>query len=446
MNSTLSLIIELFTNLYQGAIFTAFINLFFTPRFSKKANFLICSIVTFAMFLTITAINHIFTSYSNIEIVAFMVIMIPFSVFCHKGKLYMKIIMPILIFGLFMCVAMTYTSAVSAIFKKNALSVLLESTVYRYIYIMIFNVTYLFVLFMLYRLFKNKINLKKPTDIFTCIVIPVLTIAIAFLSTAIITDESTSEEARIYLGIITIIAFIIVFGMFYIMKEITRAAEIKAVNLIMVRDQQMYKNQIDNQNKYIEEISHVRHETRRKLSYIDELIKNNNLAEAHSVCCDSVTEIDNITPVYNTPNIYLNSILNIIQNKAIKENTDCRFTIKSSLEGIDSCDLLSLLGNISDNAFEAMRNLKNDKFLQITAFEKEHYYIISVKNSSSSGVLADNPKLSSTKGDVKNHGHGLKIVRNIVEKYNGNLTFTEHNNVFDVSFMLQKPEKQNTPQ
>lgn len=442
MNSTVSMAIELFTNLYQGAIFTAFINLFFTPKFNKKLNFIICSTVIIIMFATITGINHYFSTYADIEIFAFLAIMVPFSVFCHKGKLWLRIVMPMIIFGLFMCLAMSYTTVISMVFNKDVTSILITSNVYRYIYLLIFNVTYLFILFTIYRFFKNKINLKKPTDIFTCIIIPALTIVITFLSTAIITDESTTEEARIQLGIITIIAFIIVFTMFYIMREITKAAEIRAVNFVMSRDQQMYKKHIENQNRYIEEISHVKHEMRRKLSYVDELIKSGNLTEAHKVCSDSANEIDSITPIYSTPNIYLNAILNVIHSKAAEHNTKHRFTIKSSLDGIDGCDLLSLLGNITDNAFEAMESQKNDRLLQITAFENEHYYIISVKNTTDSNVLLENPHLRSTKADSKHHGHGLKIVRNIVEKYNGNLKFSEQNDIFDVSLMLEKPKEQ----
>ena len=115
-------------------------------------------------------------------------------------------------------------------------------------------------------------------------------------------------------------------------------------------------------------------------------------------------------------------------------------TVTSSLSQLDGLDLLSILGNLCDNAFEALEKVKGEKLLAITILEKEYYYIISMKNSIASPILTENPNLKTTKPDKYAHGHGLKIVKSITSKYDGNISFDERDSCFVVNIMLQKPQ------
>ncbi len=438
MNEAVNFIFELTVNLFQGTVFTLFCNMFFTPRFKRGINALGCSVTIILLFFTITIINYRFSTYDEIEILAYLLIIIPFTVFFHKGKLFLKIVMPVIIFVVYMCVAMGYTSTISSVFNRNIEQIIMDSSAYRYIYIIITNLSYIFILYIIVRVYKNKIDLTNPIDIITCFAIPALTMITAIICTYIITDPKTPEFNRICLGIITFIAFIIAFAMFPLMKQISKAAEVRALNILMAKEQEMYKTEITNQNTYIEEVSHVKHEMKRKLFCISELLAEGNISEAQHICAISEQELRDITPTFRTDNLYLNAILNTTLKKAKEYNVSTQLTIKSDLIGVDGSDLLSLAGNIIDNAFEALQKVKSDKLLQITIFEKEHYYIVSVRNTVPKPVLEENPDLKTTKSETKSHGHGLNIVKSIVKKYKGTITFNDRNETFDVSFMLEK--------
>lgn len=437
MNEKINFLFELFINLFQGIVFTLFCNSFFTPKFKKWINTTICAGVTLLLFAVITLINLTNTSIANIEIVLYLAIIVPFSVFCHKGKTFLKIVMPVISFVILMCIAMGFTTILSVVFNKNVEQVIAASTVYRFLYVIITNITFVFILYLIYRIYKDKIDIKKPTDVILCFVIPILTMIIVFLATSVITDAATSETNRIYLGIISVIAFVVAFSMFALMKQITKAAELKTLNIVMAKEQEMYKEEISNQNKYIEEISHVKHEMKRKLAHINHLISNGDIESAKGICKTSELELKEISPVFRTDNIYLNAILNKTYAKATERNIVTQFTIKSNLKDINTLDLVSLLGNLIDNAFDALENVTGEKNMHITIFEKERYYIISVKNSINKSVLDSNPHLKTTKSDKKAHGQGLKIIRNIVDKNNGNISFKEKENCFIVSLMLE---------
>ena len=62
------------------------------------------------------------------------------------------------------------------------------------------------------------------------------------------------------------------------------------------------------------------------------------------------------------------------------------------------------------------------------------YYIFSLKNSISQSVIDNNPTLLSTKFD----GYGIKIIREIAEKYNGYSDFYEENGMFCCVVLLRK--------
>ncbi len=438
MNETFDVVFNQILNLLQGVFFVIYCNAFFTPKLKKRTNTFVSIFFIVLLYVAINIINLFFPVYSNFEILINFAIMIPFSVFFHKGNLYLKILIPILSFLIMMCMAMLYSTIISIIFGKDFEQIMIDSTVYRYLYMLIANATYVFVMYIIYRIYKDKINLKKPTDIIMFFAIPLLTLGINILATAVIYDAETSEWNRICVGIIALITFVIAFAMFSLMQRIGKSAEVNALNTVMKKEQEMYKSEIINQSRYIEDVSRVKHEMKNKLFCINEFLRSGRIAEAQKICEDAETELSEITTVFRTDNVYLDALLNMANQKAIDNNIEFRPTIKSNLMDISGTDLISLLGNLLDNALEALQKSNSDKHLQITIFEKDKYYMFSVKNSIEESVISTNPELETTKQEKKLHGHGLKIVKEIVKKHNGTISFYEKNGTFDVMCMLER--------
>ena len=65
---------------------------------------------------------------------------------------------------------------------------------------------------------------------------------------------------------------------------------------------------------------------------------------------------------------------------------------------------------------------------------------INVSNSINKSVLTENPELKSSKSDSKNHGYGIKIIREIVEKYSDYVDFFEKDNEFTVNIIIHTNE------
>ena len=105
--------------------------------------------------------------------------------------------------------------------------------------------------------------------------------------------------------------------------------------------------------------------------------------------------------------------------------------------GIEISDIVTILGNLLDNAIDAVDKLAN-KWISVTIkLVKGNLYIL-VKNPYEGEIRfkdGDDSELVSIKhGDE--HGYGLKNIRRAVDKYNGELKISTSNNVFAISMLL----------
>ena len=60
---------------------------------------------------------------------------------------------------------------------------------------------------------------------------------------------------------------------------------------------------------------------------------------------------------------------------------------------------------------------------------------IIIRNYIGTSVLRNNPQLNTTNKDYTGHGYGIKSIKKLVEKYNGDINITEENNYFVVHIM-----------
>ena len=110
-------------------------------------------------------------------------------------------------------------------------------------------------------------------------------------------------------------------------------------------------------------------------------------------------------------------------------------------------DLFSLINNIMNNALEAARETPDPRIF-FNAKTQKNYFILTVQNSSSGNVLEDNPDLKTTKSNPSYHGYGIRLIRQIAEKYNGAADFSATKESFICRVMLTLDgvdEEKNTP-
>ena len=135
---------------------------------------------------------------------------------------------------------------------------------------------------------------------------------------------------------------------------------------------------------------------------------------------------------YKTGNNTADSIIYIKQKKA--ENLGIPFVITADIPenfSISPQNLVSLLGNLLDNAIEASQKEQNP-YIEVSIRPVNSYMAIAVKNKCSDY----DPNVKTSKKDTVLHGIGLKTVRRIIKELNGEIKIIYKNNVFSVNIIL----------
>ncbi len=88
---------------------------------------------------------------------------------------------------------------------------------------------------------------------------------------------------------------------------------------------------------------------------------------------------------------------------------------------IRSADLCAILGNLLDNALEAVRQVPPDgqRFVRLTIRRIHQMLVIKVENACGTVPLQENGALKTTKAEGGLHGWGLKSAQTAADKYDG---------------------------
>lgn len=141
---------------------------------------------------------------------------------------------------------------------------------------------------------------------------------------------------------------------------------------------------------------------------------------------------------YKTGNSALDTVLTmkglICEDKNI--NFSCNVNGKS-LSFMADFDIYSLFGNILDNCIEAVDPLPQPKrYIEINVRVKENFLLITTENEFEGGKVMKDGLPQTTKSNDLFHGFGLKSIKNIVHKYNGDMSINIEENIFKLSIMI----------
>lgn len=163
----------------------------------------------------------------------------------------------------------------------------------------------------------------------------------------------------------------------------------------------------------------------KKESYIQELIQNNTITKTLKYCGDPT----------------VNAVLSVKESMIGQQDIqfEKRIDIPAELP-FDKADICALLSNALDNAVEACLKLNvEQRQIVLEARERKGMFAVSVKNpylaAENEGIQKKGlPKTS--KKDRKNHGYGLKSIKEIVERNHGNMEVKAEYGIFELFFYI----------
>lgn len=290
----------------------------------------------------------------------------------------------------------------------------------------------------------RKYSLKNYSDI--PLVSVILIMINAFVSTVLIISKTIMKMsagtlfdpyycmvlAAVY--VVSVTGYMMIYFHCKVRKEKT-ALEVQ--NKLLEADKQM----LVISEQAIEEMRSLRHDMKNQHKVMELMLKENRYDDLKEYFNSADEKLDNSTmsEFIDCGNQLINSVINMEVLKASSYGVKLitKINVPSSLP-FEPSDLCRVLVNLVDNAIEAiLRTESRDYLVDIKIGNRGDYLYICVQNEIRDDVDRENLlKMNTVKDDAVNHGYGHKIVKRIVEKYNGYVNYTVVENEFVAEVML----------
>lgn len=434
MKEILWLLLEIGVNLFQGLIISHYAYSILGDKYNRsfiKSGGLVNS---FILTLTITIINY-FIDFEGGYLCAYIGISFLYSLLCLKGEILKKFFV-----SSFPIICISAITALTAnffgvIFNKSINFIFSNQTLERFISVIVCQLIILYIYKVTLGLFKNKSDLTNNE---WGLIIAVLFISIIIFGLlTFMAMQNIPDNTRIFIMMCILGIILINISTVYLILNLSKKNSIVRENQLL-RIQHMYQLQyMDNAQVQYETFRKMRHEFKNHYIVIATLLEQCEYEEAKKYVEDNFNNTISKEIFINTNNSIFNAVLNSKIEIAKGMDIDISIDTINQFERIADIDLCSLISNMFENAIEGCRKTSKNRQIIFSAKKQGSGYFFSIKNTIEGSVLKDNPTLSTTKKDKQNHGLGVKIIKDIVKKYDGMIDFFEKDSYFVFNIIIK---------
>lgn len=239
--------------------------------------------------------------------------------------------------------------------------------------------------------------------------------------------------------IVFIVLFLINILTYYIYQVVQLHSEELLDRELIKQQNDYYKARYEDTQKQWNKLRKIKHDM--KNNYVLELgyLEEGKYEELRNFYNEAIGNLDSQEIIIDTGNIGIDSIINykVELAKELSISVGKEVHVEGEIS-ISNEDLNILLGNLFDNAIEAVSKLEESKrhiFFKLRSDKTAMFFQI---NNSFNGIMKKNYKneIITTKEDKESHGLGLKSIKEIVKKYEGKIDIEQRENQFEVKVFL----------
>ena len=234
--------------------------------------------------------------------------------------------------------------------------------------------------------------------------------------------------------ITAVILLLINIDIFYLYDNVIDLFSERCEREVMESQNKAIQNQLEVVQQSQLRIRCLKHDMDNHLLRLKDLIEKEKYAEAleYLETVKSSTAADK--KLIDSGNDLIDSMLNY-KLARLHDNIEQKYDIVVPKDlSFTEFDLNVIIGNLADNALEALEQLPADepKKLEISIRYKQGYLKVYFGNTFD-GIM---PEDGSRKRDHENHGLGLKSVERIVHKYGGDMRAKVSDNWYEISLIM----------
>lgn len=213
---------------------------------------------------------------------------------------------------------------------------------------------------------------------------------------------------------LTMAAAIFAALMEWIMKEITRRAE----TTLLAQQYEIAQSGFENLRRHQEEVMMLRHDMKKHLTFLRQNVSDKGAVQY----LDSlIGQQQALSPVVQSRNQALNIILSAKLGEAAGKGIPVEVVQADAPKSLPLSDteLCALMMNLLDNAIHAAGKTEKP-FLRLDMHQKDGFFVFVCENA----AVPEPPEKSAEKKNVMQHGLGMKIMKQIMNRH-GNLMEVE---------------------
>lgn len=423
MNLDIYNLVYIFSSIFMTYTIYKFMRIFYT----EKNTDLKIEIGSYILYFMITTILYLLVKLPIVLIIANIGLFFMLT-FNYKSSFKKRILTALLIYLILICIEMIIVIATGYL----RLGPLIRSDYESILGIIIIRMVSYFVALII----GGHKNIRQgdiiPNIYWLCILI--IPIGTLYLLITIFTDSGLTP---VIIFISTALTLLINFATFYMYDEISRILSEKVDNIFIQQQNKYYEQQLELMRVSLQATKTIKHDLKNHVTSLYALAeegKKEKLLEYLS----GVMEVSNNKEGFaHTGNVVIDSIINFKLQEAEKERiaVTIDFNIPKDLK-IPSFDITVILGNLLDNALNAVRKLDKNRYINIMVKYTKGRLILKMENSFNGIIIEEGGMIHTSESDKNNHGLGLESVKTVLEKYNGTIDIEYDDSTFHTALLM----------
>lgn len=299
--------------------------------------------------------------------------------------------------------------------------------------IIIFNILLAFFATILECHFRFESTAKSKIGITEMMLVVLISMAGLFLIVMILDTNYRTSEVVLGGACLVVIHLVLLFSV----KQIKRNYGYEIENVLMERENEIYRHQLDIIAESERRTRELRHDMKNHLIAISKLAEDEGLNQIPEYIDSLINSTIVAGQFSNTGNIILDGIINMKlgEAKAAGVNLKVKIKVPDKIE-IQPKDMVIVLGNLLDNSIRGACESDSGRFINFYMSMDRGKLLIEIENSYNGNLDERNGKLHSTKTEEKEHGLGIDSIRAVVERYNGDMLVEHDNEKFRVKIIM----------
>ena len=263
---------------------------------------------------------------------------------------------------------------------------------------------------------------------------------IASLSVCIITSLIIFIDRTISPFSLSIVcgAFLLVnINIAYLIDDLVNSSKDALENQVLSDQMKAYEREIKLQNERVENLRSFKHDMKRHVYEMAALAETGDTRLIKKYVSELDDYLNEAGVIVDSGNTGLDTVLNYMLQRAIDKNiqVNCRVVVPRELE-LSNYDMNIILGNLIENAIEALDSVPNPRIDLVISFLKDSL-IIELSNTNSHKVKFKDGLPVTTKKPASEHGYGIRNVKRILDKYTSTIDFDCSESRFTVRILIK---------